>query len=127
MIGGEVCPLVLHFNKGSCEEEDEYRPISNKEEEESLDPEYGYDIPTTPHTYPGTEIRPKSALKCPFIIYSNSNSQDSSQGVPPGGTFNSNSTIPQVNKTSRSDIKLPLFSGNGLEYPDQPWFLYEVV
>ena len=52
-----------------------------------------------------------------FVNHSNSNSQDNSQGVPIGGTFNSNSTIPQVNQMSRSDIKLHLFNGNGLEYP----------
>ena len=56
-------------------------------------------------------------MNCGFLNHSNSNSQDIIQGVSNSGTFNSNSTIPQIKKMSGSDIKLPLFNGNGLEYP----------
>ena len=81
----------------------------------------------TLRTSPTTEVRPKSALKCGFVNHSNSNSRDSNKGVPTCRTFNSNFSIPQVNKMSGSDIKLPRFNGNGLEDPEQHWFLCEVV
>ena len=32
-----------------------------------------------------------------------------------------------VNPMTRTDIKLPIFNGNGLEDPEQHWFLCEVV
>ena len=53
MIGGEDYTLVAHFDKGSCDKEEEYQHISKneKEEEEALDLEYKYDIPTTSRTY----------------------------------------------------------------------------
>ena len=65
-------------------------------------------------------------MNCGFVNHSNNNSRDSSQGIPTSGTFNSNSTIPQVNKMSGSDIKLPIFNGNGLEDAEQYCFLFEV-
>ena len=58
------------------------------------------------------EIRPKSASKSGFVNHSNNNSQDKSQGIPIIGIFISNSYLPQVNRMSGSDIKLPIFNGN---------------
>ena len=49
--GGEDYPLASHFDEGSCDKEEEYQPIFEKEEEEEvLYPGYGYDIPTTLRT-----------------------------------------------------------------------------
>ena len=78
-----------------------------------------------PCTYPATEVIPKSASKSAFINHSKSNIQDSSQGIPTSGTFNLNSSIPQVNRMLRSDIKLTIFNWNGLEVLEKHRFLCE--
>ena len=75
-------------------------------------PNKDYDIPTTLRTSPTTEVRPKSALKCGFVNHSNSNSRDSSQGIPASGMFNSNSTIARVNIMYGNEIKLHIFNVN---------------
>ena len=42
MNRGEDYDFTLHFDEGSCDEEEEYQPISERDEEEAkaLDPEY---------------------------------------------------------------------------------------
>ena len=114
MTEGRDYELEPRLDGESYDEEEEYRLIP-EDEEETLDPDQDYDIPTNPRTSTTTEVRPKSALKCGFVNHSNSNNRDSSQGIPIGQTFNSNSTIPQVNRMSGSDIKLPIFNGNRLD------------
>ena len=42
---------MSHIVEGSCDEEEEYKLIS-EEEAEALDPEHEYDTPTILHTYP---------------------------------------------------------------------------
>ena len=75
-----------------------------KEEEVALDTEYGYIIQMNPHKY--LEVR-----------YINSS--------PTRQIFNT--VVPRTNIMSKSDIKFPIFNGNGLKDPDQHWFLCEVM
>ena len=58
---------------------------------------------------------------------SNSDSQDSGKTFLTSGTSNLSSSVSQVHRISGSDIKFPIFNGNGLEFIEQPWFLCEVV
>ena len=43
---------MSHFDEGSCNEQEDYYPISEREEEEAEapNPEYEYKIPMNPHT-----------------------------------------------------------------------------
>ena len=87
MTKGRDYKLAPHLNGESCNEEEEYRLIF-EEGEEAPNSGQDYEIPRTSCTYPTTNVRPKSVLKCSFVNDSNNNSRYSSQGVTTGGTFN---------------------------------------
>ena len=55
---GEYYELKSHFDEIFIDEEEEYQPISEKEEEEESNyPEYEYNKPTTPRTSLGVRSR----------------------------------------------------------------------
>ena len=56
---------------------------------------------------------------------SNTNTVNSGQGSTTSQNFVS--TVPTTNTMAGDDIKLPIFNGNGLEDPEQHWFLCEAV
>ena len=93
------------------------------EDEEAPNPNQDYGIPVTPRTSP--EVRSRNTLPSGFSNHNNSNSGNSSQGNSTSGTCYL--AIPKVHIIAGSDIKLPIFNGNGLEDPKQHWFLCEVV
>ena len=41
--------------------------------------------------------------------------------------FNQSSDNPDAKSMDGVDIQLPTFNGNGEKYPEQHWFIYEVV
>ena len=49
----------------------------------------------------------------------------SSQGSPP--SLNCLLNIPNIDSMVGTDIRLPTFNGNGVEDPEQHWFLCEAV
>ena len=125
MTRGEVYELTSHFEGGSCDEEDEYQPISKREEEEeeAPNPEYEYGTPTTLHT--SLKVRSRNSSHSGFSNISNNNCGNSGQGSPFSQT--SYPIVPRTNIMAGNDIKLPIFNGNGLEYPKQHWFLCEAM
>ena len=112
----EEYDLVSHFDEGSCDEEEEEHPISEKEyEEEVNDLEYKYAIPMNPHTYP--EVRSKNSSPSCFVNKGNNNSGNRRQGDPTSQTFNT--SVPRENIMAKNDIKLSIFNGNRLEDTEQ--------
>ena len=110
--------LASHFNKGSCDEEEEYQLISEKEdEEEAPNPYQQYDIPATPHTSPGPEVISRNTSPIGFFDHNNNNSGNNNQGSSTSRSFNS--TIPRVNRMDGNDINLLIVNGNGLEDLEQ--------
>ena len=124
MTRGEDCELNSHSDSGSCDEEEEYKPISKREEEEAEapDPEYEYGTLTTPCTSP--QVRYINSSPSGFVNTTNNNSGNSGQGSPTSQTFCP--SITGVNIMAGNDIKLPIFNGNGLEDPKHHWFICEV-
>ena len=122
--GGQEYELASHLDVGSCDEEEKYQRVFEKEdEEEATYLEYEYNILITPHTYPQVRYRNSSPSGC--INQSNNNNGNSRQGIPTRQTFNP--TVPRTNIMVRNDIKLPIINGNGLEYPKQHWFLCKAM
>ena len=109
------------FDEGSCDEEEEYQPISKREEEQeqAIDPEYEYDTPTTLPTSP--KVRDRNSSSSGFFNQSNSSGENNIQRIP------TSRVVPRTNIMVRNDIKLPIFNENGLEDPEKHWFLCEVV
>ena len=66
--------LEPHINGEYCDEEEEYRLISEEEKQEAPDPYHNYNIPTTPRTSLEPEVRTKSTSKSGFVDHSNNNS-----------------------------------------------------
>ena len=62
---------MSHFEGGSCDEEEEYQTIPEREEEEARDPKYEYETPTTLRTSP--EVRSKNSSSSGFVNTSNTN------------------------------------------------------
>ena len=60
--------LMSHFDEGSCDEEEEYQPISEREEE-ALDPKYKYGTPTTLRT--SLDVRSRNSSPNGFVNQSN--------------------------------------------------------
>ena len=115
---GEDYEWELHFDKGYCNEQEEYLPIPKKEEEEETpNPEYEYGIPTTSH--PSLEVRLRNSSPNGFLNQSNNNRGNRRQGIP------TKQAIPRMNIIIGNDIKLTIFNINGLEDPKQHWFLCE--
>ena len=116
--------MTLHFERDSCNEEEEYQPIPKREEEEeTTDPEYKYDTPMTPRT--SLEVRSKKSSPSRFVNTSNTNCGNNGQG-----SLTSQKIcliVPRTNIMAGNDIKLLIFNENGLEYLEQHWFLCEVV
>ena len=107
MTGGEDYDLASHFDKGSCEEEDEYHPIpKNEEEEEAPDLEYEYAIPTIPRTSP--EVRSRNSSPSRFVNTSNTNCGNSRQGSIAREMLYPE--VPRTNIMVGNDIKLPIFN-----------------
>ena len=85
---GEYYELTQHiFEKGSCNEEEQYQPILEREEEEaeSTNPQYEYEKPTTPHKY--SEIISKNSSPSQFVNTTNNNSGNNGQGSPVSQNF----------------------------------------
>ena len=120
MTGVEDYDLALHFDKGSCDEEEEYQPIPKKEEEEETPyPEYEYTTHTTPRT--SLELRSRNSYPNYFVNQGNNSCGDNKQGIP------TCQEVPRMNIMPGNDIKFPIFNGNGLEDLEQHWFLCEAV
>ena len=94
MTRGEDYPLVSHFDEVYCHEEEDYQPISEKEEEEAPYTKYEYNIPMTSCT-------------SPEVI--SINSSPTSQNI--------NTSVPRENIMIGNDIKLLIFNVNGVENP----------
>ena len=60
-----------------------------------------------------------------FVNTSSTNAINCRQGSLASQKFVSN--VPTVNTMAGSDIKLPIFNGNGLKDLEKNWFLYEVI
>ena len=103
------------LDKGSCDEEEDYNPISKgaKEFEESTEtPRSGRNY-ITPGVSP--EVRSRASF---FEITMNTGSTSvvtSVQGSPPSSNCSLN--IPDANSMAGEDIRLPTFNGNGVEDP----------
>ena len=82
MTRGEDYELMLHLNEGSCDEEEEYQPISKREEEEAEapDPENEYDTPTT--TCTSLDVISRNSSPSDFVNTSNTNVANNGQGNP---------------------------------------------
>ena len=121
---GEDDELALYLDRGSCDKEEEYPPISEEaEEEEAPNPGQDYGIPVTPHTSP--KVRSIKTSPCGFANPTNNNSGTSRQGTPTREIFNS--IVTRLNRMDENDVKLSIFNGNGLEDLEQHWFLYEAI
>ena len=71
------------------------------------------------------EVRCRNSYPSGFVNQDNNTSGNIKQGIPTSQTFNP--TLPRTNKMVENDIKLSIFNGNGLEDPEQHWFLWESV
>ena len=60
-----------------------------------------------------------------YVHTSNTNTVNRGQGSPNSQNFVP--AVPLTNTMAGDDIKLPIFNGNGLEDPEQHWFICEVV
>ena len=70
------------------------------------------------------EISRASSLERTTNTNSASTATSRQEGSPP---LNPLPKDPAANSMAWTDIRLPTFNGNGIEYPKQHWFLYEVV
>ena len=114
--------MTSHFDEGSYDEEEEYYPISEREEE-APDPEYEYGTLMNPLIY--LEVRFRNSSPSRFVNTTNNNSGNSGQGSPASQTFFPR--VPRVNIMAGNDIKLSIFNGNGLEHLEKHWFLCEAI
>ena len=120
--------MASHFDRGSCDEEEEYQSISEADEEsqestEAALSECGNNTPESPRASPEeiyTDLYPSK-----FVNTSNTNVVNRIQAIPARQTFLP--YTPTVNIMVGFDIKLPIFNGNGLEDPKQHWFLCEFI
>ena len=105
-----------HLDEGSCDEEEEYSTIFEREEsEESTEtPRTGcdYDIPRR-----SPEVRPRSSSPEPLVNTSSPNVKTSAQGIPSTILVNPTNTGSLVNNPSATlmagrDLRLPTFNGN---------------
>ena len=76
-----------------------------------------------PHT--SMEVRSRKSSPSGFVNTSNNNFGNSGKWIPYSHTFYP--AVPRTNIMARNDIKLSIFNGNGLEYPEKHWFLCEVL
>ena len=68
--GGDDYDLTSHLEGGSCNEEEEYLPLYEREEDEkSPDPKYEYDTHTTLRT--SSEVRSRNSSPSGFVNQSN--------------------------------------------------------
>ena len=83
-----------------------------KESTKTLRRENEYNTPTTPCTSP--EVRSRNSSPSGFVNINSTNDVNSGQGSP-----TTQKNFPSASRTSimaGTDIKLPIFNGNGLEY-----------
>ena len=116
--------FVAYLDKGSCDEEEEYQPISEGEEEseestKALEQECAYKFPTLP------KIILQGISPSDSINTSTTNTVNHEQGSPTSPNFVSN--VPTTNTMLGAHIKLPIFNGKGLEDLEQHWLLCEFV
>ena len=116
--------FTSYLDEGSFNEEEVYQLISeeNKESEEStkaLEPEHVLNSPMVP------EVRTREPYPSISVNTSSTNAVNRGQGsltsphfVP---TIHAVNTVP-VNPMAGTDIKFPIFNGNGLEDPEQHYF-----
>ena len=112
----------------SCNKEEEYQPISIGEEEskestEAPNIERGYDTLTAPRT--SSKVRYRDLSTSGFVNTSSTNAVNSGKWSPT--SQNHVLTVPAVNTMVGTNIKFPIFNGNGLKDLEQHWFLCEVV
>ena len=85
--------------------------------------EHAYNSPTTPNTL--LEVRSRDLSPSTSVNMSITNTINRGQGIPTIPNFVP--TVPLANTMAGADIKLPIFNGNGLEYPDKHCFLCDDV
>ena len=111
-----------HLDEGSCDEEEEYSTISEREESKesagSLRTRREYDIPRR-----SPKVRPRSSSLEPYVKTSSLSVGTGVQGSPsvtpinptnPGNPVNNPSTTLMVG----TNVRIPTFNGNGTEDPE---------
>ena len=114
----------MQLDERSCDEEEEYQPISQaKEFDESVETSRsGRDYIT-----PGVSLLTRSIFSSPERTDNTDSASTATrwkEGSPPLNPFPRNLDAKSM---AMAEIWLPTFNGNGAEDPKQHWFLYEVV
>ena len=128
--GGEY-GCESHLDEGSCNKEEEYSLIFEREEsEESVEtPRTGRDCDIPRRSL---EVRPRSSSPEPCVNTSSPSVGTGAQGSPSVTPVSPSNLGNLVNNPSATlmagiDVRLPTFNVNGTEDPKQHWFICEVV
>ena len=120
-----------HLNEGSCDEEEEYSLISKREKSwESAElPRIGRDYNILERS---PKVRPRSFLPEPLVNTSSPSEGTGAQGIPstiPVNPVHMGNPVnnPRSTLMAGTNVRLPTFSGNGMEDPEQHWFLCEAM
>ena len=113
------------MDEGYCDKEEDYSSISKGVEESGVTVE----SPRSGHHYitPGVLLEVISRASSPerIVNIDSSSTMTSTQEKTPL-LYQSSDNL-DANTMVGVDIQLPTFNGNGIEYPEQHWFICEVV
>ena len=125
MTKGEDQELTQHFDRGSYDKEEEYRPSHKRQEDEKEAPypEYKYGTSTIMRMSP--EVRSRNSYPSGFFNTRNKNYGNSGQGSLASQTFYP--AVPRTNIMVGNNIKPLILNENGFEDTYQHWFLCEFV
>ena len=110
------------LEEGSCDEEEEYEPISEGAEESVKTPKLEREYNT-----PGESLEVRSRTSSLERVVNTGTSSDSTsaQGIPPSLDYPLD--ILNTKSMAGEDIRLPTFNGNGVEDLEKHRFLCEAV
>ena len=120
-----------YLDEGSCDEEEEYSPISKRVELGG-----SAELPRIERDYSSPERFPRVRIgspSCePLLRTSSSSGETGVQGGPPTVLVNPVDSGNSVNNLdasimARTDVRLPTFTGDGTEDPEKHWFLCEAI